>query len=95
MPSSPNVEPSTDASVIVLRDGVPCSTRAISVSAAVSAALLGASGTEVASRAATITIWCREAPARRPITFRSGLPSSERKESSTAVKPLAANECAT
>ncbi len=51
MPSSPSVEPSTDASVIVLRDGVPWSTRAISASAAVSDALLVASGTEPASRA--------------------------------------------
>jgi hypothetical protein len=37
----------------------------------VSDAVPGASGRVAASRAATITIWRRELPARRPITFTS------------------------
>ena len=45
------------------------------MSAAVSAALPGTSGTVAASRAATITIWRRELPARRPITFTSSWPA--------------------
>jgi hypothetical protein len=41
----------------------------------VSAALLGTSGTLAASRAATITTWRLELPARRPITFTSSCPA--------------------
>ena len=55
--------------------GRPSNTRASSSSAAVSAALPVASGRPPASRAATITIWRRERPARRPITFTSSRPA--------------------
>jgi hypothetical protein len=49
------------------------------MSAAVSAALPGTSGVLAASRAATITTWRRELPARRPTTFTSSLPACEKR----------------
>jgi hypothetical protein len=55
-PTSPRFDPSTDASTSVFSDGRPWKTRASCMSAAVSAALPGASGVVAASRAATITI---------------------------------------
>ena len=75
VPTSPSVDPSTEARTSVLREGRPWNTRASSSSAAVSEALTGASGIAPASRAATITIWRREAPARRAITFSSRFPA--------------------
>src|SRR5919198_2183022 len=95
IPSSPSVEPSTDASTIVFRDGVPWSARPTLMSAAVSAALVVASGTDPASRAATTTIWRRVAPARLPVTLRRRWPSSPPKGSTTVVKPLREKEWAT
>ena len=94
VPTSPSVDPSTDASTSVLLDGRPSNTRASSISAAVSAALPAASGTPAASRSATTTIWRRELPARRPTTLtRSSLPRSKR--STSTVKPRARNASAT
>jgi hypothetical protein len=75
VPTSPRVEPSTDASTSVFWVGRPSNTRASSRRAAVSAALPVASGTTAASRAATTTTWWRERPARRPTTFRSDRPA--------------------
>ena len=75
VPTSPRFDPSTEASNRVFCDGRPWKTRASCISAAVSAALPGASGTVAASRAATITIRRRERPARNPITFTRSWPA--------------------
>ena len=85
-PASPSVLPSTDASTSVFRDGRPLITRASSSRAAVSAALPVASGTDCESRAAMITIWSRDSPGRRAITFTSRSPFSVH-ESTVVWKP--------
>ena len=94
-PTSPSVEPSSEASTSVLRVARPSSTRASSISAAVSAALPVASGTTAASRAATITIWRRERPARRPITFTSSLAGVREPLRRSTGKPLLSSVRAT
>ncbi len=95
MPTSPRVEPSTEASTSVLRAGRPANTRASSTSAAVSAALPVASGTTAASRAATITIWRRSCPARRAITFTSSRPAWVKRCTTGFGNPRASSSSAT
>src|ERR671915_831932 len=95
VPTSPSVEPSTEASTSVLRPGRPSNTRAISSRAAVSAALPVASGTTAASRAATITICRRSCPARRAITFTSSRPAWVKRCSSGSGNPRPASSSAT
>src|SRR5918999_6376994 len=95
VPTSPRFEPSTEASTSVRRVGRPSNTRASSSRAAVSAALPVASGTTAASRAATITIWRRVRPARRPITLTRSRPAWEKRCTVGSGKPRAASTSAT
>jgi hypothetical protein len=78
-PASPRVPPSTDASTTVLRVARPARTRAISMSAAVSAPLVVASGTESASRDASSTSSRRDSPGRCPMTFSSRTPPPSKR----------------
>jgi len=75
-PASPDAEPSADTSTTVRVEARPCSTRASSSSAVVSAADPAVSGTSCASRAA-ITTTCRsDLPGLMPTTLTSFVPSS-------------------